>query len=422
MLRFPVPGAPLTPTDNERTLMKPLIRILEKAGIRWGIGCADWLPIDPQHCAAEIGLNLRHVKLSEIGDTAELEAFFDEFANPEAPCLFLSDIDVPVLAAWDDEEEREAMRGIIVRGLARIAATHGHHFIVTGLTSLTKDICREAFENAEPLAPHETEELFTISHEQVGLLYGADLARISEERTMVPDLVMMELDRHAALGARYVEPYILQWVRQGKAGILPPVSGALTPRFLERLQNAGLMDLKRMALFQEIPAVFGKDRLDLLAEAMVTLGFWTPLPAGAADEQPDDVRLYDYAAVWGVRLLAVLALRFVMSEGADWMTPTRELMRAMWSGEPNEAMDALCEMLDCIEDQDADLDIGGLCAACILALDLDLTRVVNEDEGLDILAVRLPGGICELVFAPEDRDPAELGSPDGTPRMVLTIG
>ena len=147
-----------------------------------------------------------------------------------------------------------------------------------------------------------------------------------------------------------------------------------------------------MALFQEIPAVFGKDRLDLLAEAMVTLGFWTPLPAGATDEQPDDVRLYDYASVWGVRLLAVLALRFVMSEGADWMTPTRELMRAMWSGEPNEAMDALCEMLDCIEDQDADL------------------------------AVRLPGGICELVFAPEDRDPAELGSPDGTPRMVLTIG
>ena len=64
------------------------------------------------------------------------------------------------------------------------------------------------------------------------------------------------------------------------------MSGALTPRFLERLQNAGLMDLKRMALFQEIPAVFGKDRLDLLAEAMVTLGFWTPLPAGAADEQP----------------------------------------------------------------------------------------------------------------------------------------
>ena len=43
MLRFPVPGAPLTPTDNERTLMKPLIRILEKGGIRWGIGCADWL-------------------------------------------------------------------------------------------------------------------------------------------------------------------------------------------------------------------------------------------------------------------------------------------------------------------------------------------------------------------------------------------
>lgn len=49
---------------------------------------------------------------------------------------------------------------------------------------------------------------------------------------------------------------------------------------------------------------------------MVTLGFWTPLPDGAADEQPDDVRLYDYASVWGVRLLAVLALRFVMSEGA----------------------------------------------------------------------------------------------------------
>ena len=89
MLRFPVPGAPLTPTDNERTLMKPLIRILEKGGIRWGIGCADWLPIDPQHCAAEIGLNLRHVKLSEIGDTAESKTFFDEFADPEAPCLFL---------------------------------------------------------------------------------------------------------------------------------------------------------------------------------------------------------------------------------------------------------------------------------------------------------------------------------------------
>ena len=155
MLRFPVPGAPLTPTDNERTLMKPLIRILEKGGIRWGIGCADWLPIDPQHCAAEIGLNLRHVKLSEIGDTAELEAFFDEFANPEAPCLFLSDIDVPVLAAWDDEEEREAMRGIIVRGLARIAATHGHHFIVTGLTrprsSSRSPMSRLAFSTARTL-------------------------------------------------------------------------------------------------------------------------------------------------------------------------------------------------------------------------------------------------------------------------------
>lgn len=229
MLRFPVPGAPLTPTDNERTLMKPLIRILEKGGIRWGIGCADWLPIDPQHCAAEIGLNLRHVKLSEIGDTAELEAFFDEFANPEAPCLFLSDIDVSVLAAWDDEEEREAMRGIIVRGLARIAATHGHHFIVTGLTSLTKDICREAFENAEPLAPHETEELFTISHEQVGLLYGADLARISEERTMVPDLVMMELDRHAALGARYVDRTFFNGFAKGRPGSSRPCPARSRP-------------------------------------------------------------------------------------------------------------------------------------------------------------------------------------------------
>lgn len=121
------------------------------------------------------------------------------------------------------------MRGIIVRGLALIAETHGHHFIVTGLTSLTKDICREAFENAEPLAPHETEELFTISHEQVGLLYGADLARISEERTMVPDLVMMELDRHAALGARYVEPYILQWVRQGRPGSSRPCPARSRP-------------------------------------------------------------------------------------------------------------------------------------------------------------------------------------------------
>ena len=74
----------------------------------------------------------------------------------------------------------------------------------------------------------------------------------------------------------------------GKAGILPPVSGALTPRFLERLQNAGLMDLKRMALFQEIPTATEKE-IDFLAEAMVTLGFWTPLPGEAADEQPDDV-------------------------------------------------------------------------------------------------------------------------------------
>ena len=38
MLRFPVPGAPLTPTDNERTLMKPLIRILEKGLFRGTCG------------------------------------------------------------------------------------------------------------------------------------------------------------------------------------------------------------------------------------------------------------------------------------------------------------------------------------------------------------------------------------------------
>lgn len=422
MLRFTVPGAPLTPSDKERTLMKPLIRILEKGGIRWGIGCTDWLPIDPQHCAVEIGLNVNHVQLSKFQEMDELEAFFAAFADPEAPSLFLSDVDVPVLAAWEDEVERQATREIIVRGLARIGRTHCDHFIVTGLTSLTKDMCRESLGNAVPLSPAETDELFTISHEQVGLLYGAQLARISEKRTMVPDLVMMELDRHAAIGARYVEPYVLQWLRQEKAGFLPPMPAVLSPRFLERLRIAGLMDLKLMALFQEIPAFSGKERLDLLAEAMVTLGFWMPLPADSADEGPDDVRLYDYATVWGVRMLAVFSLRFVMSEGADWMTPTRELMRAMWSGEPNEAMDALCEILDCIEDQDADLDIGGLCAACILALDLDLTREVNEEAGLDILAVRLPGGICELVFAPEDRDPAELGSPDGTPRMVLTIG
>ena len=94
----------------------------------------------------------------------------------------------------------------------------------------------------------------------------------------------------------------------------------------------------------------------------------------------------------------------------------------MWSGEPNPAMDALCAVLDCIEDQEADLDIGGLAAACMLALDLEVVREVDEADGLDILSVRLPGGLCELVFAPEGTDPAELGNPDGTPRMVLTIG
>lgn len=75
-------------------------------------------------------------------------------------------------------------------------------------------------------------------------------------------------------------------------------------------------------------------------------------------------------------------------------------------------MDALCAVLDCIEDQEADLDIGGLAAACMLALDLEVVREVDEAAGLDILSVRLPGGLCELVFAPEGTDLAELGNPD----------
>ena len=76
MLRFPVPGAPLTPTDNERTLARsPSSASLKKAASAGASAAPTGSPSIPQHCAAEIGLNLRHVKLSESGDTAELEAF-----------------------------------------------------------------------------------------------------------------------------------------------------------------------------------------------------------------------------------------------------------------------------------------------------------------------------------------------------------
>lgn len=400
-------------------LMKPFTRLINDGGIRWSVGNAEWFAFDPRLAAMQLGIDARLVSFAGLESVEGAAALFDALAASGARGFIFTDVDVPILAAGPDREAMRAMRDVIAAGLHALAGDNPAFMLVTGLTSLTHGLCEGALPSGRALNASESEDLFTLSHETLGIVYGEALASAGQTRGMMPDLVMMALDRAAAIGPRYVAPLVDTWLGAQGSGALPSLPAALrNPKFLERLAGAGFFELARMGRYQHVDAANDAGGLLHLPEAMETLGLWTPLVSDGEQEGA----VYDYASFFGVRLLAVISLNRVMTPGADWTAPTRELLRAMWSAEPNAAMDALCELLDCIEDQDADLAIGGLAAACILALDLELTREVVEAEGLDILSVRLPGGLCELVFAPEGVDPAELGNPDGTPRMVLTIG
>lgn len=400
-------------------LAKPFMRLIEDGGIRWCVGNAEWFPMDPGLAALELGIDARQVSLAGLQSPEGAAALFEAVSVSGARGFILTDVDVPILAAGPDRDAMRAMRDVVAAGLHALAGVNPAFMLVTGLTGLTHGLCEGALPGGHALNASEAEDLFTLSHETLGSVYGEALAAAAQTRGMVPDLVMMALDRAAAIGPRYAAPLVDGWLGAKDSSALPSLPGALrNPKFFDRLARAGFFDLARMGRFQIIDAANGDASLPRLCEAMETLGFWTPV--GSEGEDADWV--YDYASFFGVRMLAVISLNLVMTPGADWMAPTRELLRAMWSGEPNPAMDALCAVLDCIEDQEADLDIGGLAAACMLALDLEVVREVDEADGLDILSVRLPGGLCELVFAPEGTDPAELGNPDGTPRMVLTIG
>lgn len=406
-------------SPKARLLMTPFTRLIEDGGIRWCVGNAEWFPMDPGLAAMQLGIDARQVSLAGLQSPEGAAALFEALSASFARGFIVTDVDVPILAAGPDQEAMRAMRDVIAAGLHALAGVNPAFMLVTGLTSLTHGLCEGALPAGRALNASEAEGLFTLSHEMLGAVYGESLASAGQTRGMMPDLVMMALDRAAAIGPRYVAPLVETWLGAQGSGALPSLPAALrNPKFLERLARAGFFDLARMGRFQHVDAAGDECGILRLCEAMETLGLWTPV----STEDGKEGLVYDYASFFGVRLLAVISLNRVMTPGADWTAPTRELLRAMWSAEPNAAMDALCEILDCIDDQDADLDIGGLAAACILALDLELTREVVEAEGLDILSVRLPGGLCELVFAPEGVDPVELGNPDGTPRMVLTIG
>lgn len=399
-------------------LAKPFTRLIEDGGIRWCVGNAEWFPMDPGLAAMRLGIDARHLSLAGLESPEGAAWLFDALIASDARGFILTDVDVPILAAGPDREAMRAMRDVVAAGLHALAGVNPAFMLVTGLTGLTHALCEGALPGGHALNASEAEDLFTLSHETLGSVYGEALAAAAQTRGMVPDLVMMSLDRAAAIGPRYASPLVDGWLGAKDSSAPPSLPGALrNAKFFDRLARAGFFDLAKMGRFQTIDAA-NDSTLPRLCEAMETLGFWTPL----GSEGEDAELVYDYASFFGVRMLAVISLNLVMTPDADWMAPTRELLRAMWSGEPNPAMDALCAILDCIDDQEADLDIGGLSAACMLALDLEVVREVDEAAGLDILSVRLPGGLCELVFAPEGTDPAELGNPDGTPRMVLTIG
>ncbi len=426
MTESALPGLIDNPGAAEIHLMKPFSDLFLEGGLKYAKGPSDWFTADPAAAARATGMTLSVRSLADIETVEDAPGFFESLLALEADAFILTEIDVPVLAAGPDKADMREMRDVVAAGLHALFLKQPRFVLLTGLTSLGESLAQgaAASEPVVALPVEKAEDLFTLSHETLGTVYGEALAKAAEARGMVPDLVMMNLDRHAGLGVRYVRPLVEGWLGTGRAEAGPLLPKAfLHPGILQNLIEADVLDLKNMALFQTLPDEPEQRRFhELLGELLESLGFWTPVVTEENDSS-DDKPLpdYDYASAFGIKALAVMELSFVMSPDADWATPARELVRAMWEGEPNAALESLGAVLECIEDQEADIDIGGLSAACLLALDLDLTREVKEEEGLDIINVRLPGGPSELVFAPDGVDPAELGSPDGTPRMVLTI-
>ena len=426
MTETALPGLIDNPSDAEMHLMKPFIDLFLDGGLRYAKGPSDWLTADPVDAARMAGMSFSIRSLAEIETVEDASGFFEHLLELDADAFILTEIDVPVLGAGPEKEDMRQMRDVVAAGLHALFLKSPRFVLLAGLTDLGEALAQGAAASVPVVSvPRDkAEDLFTLSHETLGTVYGEALAKAAEERSMVPDLVMLNLDRHAGLGVRYVRPLVEGWLGTDKANAGPLLPKAfLHPGILENLIDADVLDLKNMALFQKLPDEPEHRRYyELLGELLESLGFWTPVVAEEND-RPDEKSLpaYDYASAFGVKALAVMELSFVMSPDADWATPARELVRAMWEGEPNAALESLGNVLECIEDQEADIDIAGLSAACLLALDLDLTREVKADEGLDIINVRLPGGPSELVFAPEVVDPETLGNPDGTPRMVLTI-
>ena len=115
-------------------------------------------------------------------------------------------------------------------------------------------------------------------------------------------------------------------------------------------------------------------------------------------------KVYESASQSADRILGLLTLMMVVRADSDWMTPTQDIVTGMMNMNPNGVAQAVEDLMLCVEDEDADLDLPGLVLAALYCSDIEAERLWDDKHTLDVIRMRLPGGIHELIFAPADFD------------------
>lgn len=384
--------------DPRARIFNPLTALMLDGG-NYVIRCnPERFTQDPELAARIADLPLHTSSLMQVVEPGEIESMTHQWLDALKSCeaLVITDFDYPILMAMAEGPNKvHDIRLVLRSALIRLLHTQPKFMLISTYTGLLDSLFMGDDRIINLNGTIEGDMLIGMDEGALGIFYGRRLQQLSVQKGLTPDLLMYELDMRCLHRHLYVKPMIESWVNNNALGPSRYMPFILTDGpLIDRLVEKGLVTLKQLDSPYPVTDKTDQETVALL-ELLDTCGVL------AWDSER---KVYESASQSADRILGLLTLMMVVRADSDWMTPAQDIVMGMMNMNPNGVAQAVEDLMLCVEDEDADLDLPGLVLSTLYCSDIEAERLWDDEHTLDVIRMRLPGGIHELIFAPADFD------------------
>lgn len=353
---------------------------------------------EPELAARIADMTLHTGSLMQVVESGEIESLTHQWIDALRSCdaLVITDFDYPLLMAMAEGPNRvQDVRLLLRSALIRILQAQPRFLLIATYTGLLDSLFNDDDRITNLNNTVEGDMLIGMDEGALGIFFGRRLQQLAIQKGLTPDLLMYELDMRCLHRNLYIKPMVEGWVNNNALGPSRYMPFILTDGpVIDRLVAKGLVALHQLNSPYTINEETDTETVALL-ELLETCGvlLWD-----------HELHTYESANLSADRILGLLSLMMVVRADSDWTLAAQDIVSNMMDMNPNAVAQAVEDLMACVEDQDADLDLAGLVLAALYCSDVECERLCDENHTLDVLRMRLAGGIHELIFAPADFD------------------